>query len=531
MEKLFDIPLIKNQMYLRGRTGTEESCFSPPEEVILQPGETVSTDTYFGSFSCTPYLKFTTVRSVRAGLIIQGKGKITLRCLAVRKGKLTDTPVTGQTFSSKEPETVLLSAPAAQYPDGCFYLRVTAAEQTRLSSLWYEGEGKPRAVKIGVILCTFRREEYVLQNLRILAAARKEDPLLQDSLEIFCVDNGGTLKDVPEGVRLVGNRNFGGSGGYARGMMEARSSVPDCTHFWLMDDDIRFDPSILRRAVSFLRHEGAPGEREYNGMNAAGLSLAAGMFSFEEPAVQKEATAVFNGYTFVSNASGLDFRKRGALLRNRIREQRFMYGGWWSFITPSSERLPMPFFIKLDDAEYGIGAGYGRSADKALVVLNGFGVWHEAFGKKGNAWSEYYTTRNTLIIQAMYPALPHSALKTLGIRLLKALAYNEPKCMEAALKGAEHFAAGPAAFRKADPEARHREIMSAFGAPLRQDMSRKKMLRSALQNLPDPRSRKSISFFFRALRLLAGSSRKADRAGWNRMNTESFWRKYPETEE
>ena len=264
------------------------------------------------------------------------------------------------------------------------------------------------------------------------------------------------------------------------------------------------------------------------------MRLAAGMFPFGQPSVQHEASAVFNGYTFRSCCSGLDFRDRKALLKNRAGKYDNAYGGWWSLIIPVSEQLehpadlddrsilPMPFFIKLDDVEYGL------RLPGPYVVMNGFGVWHEAFGKKANAWSEYYTTRNTLIIQAMYPALPHSILKTMGIRFLKALAYGEPKCMEAALKGAEHYAAGPEAFRKADPEARHREILARYRAPLRQDMNRKKMLQSAFRNLPRAVSRKSLILFIRSVFLLVEARLRPgpDQEGWKIMNTPAFWRDY-----
>ena len=57
-------------------------------------------------------------------------------------------------------------------------------------------------------------------------------------------------------------------------------------------------------------------------------------------------------------------------------------------------------------------------------------------------------------MQSMHINLPHNATKMMGIRLLKALAYGEPKCMEAALRGVKDYAAGPEVFKETNPDER-----------------------------------------------------------------------------
>lgn len=526
MEKLFTVPLKLNEMYLRGNAARAA------DGIALEAGQSVSTDTYFGCFPCEPYKENTDVKKILACAEVCGKGRLLLMC----QSRGCDTVLGIQEFDFSCSSAVSLPASLKK---GCFYLRIDAYKNTEIKRIWYESAAGAEETGIAIIVCTYRREENVLRNLQLLSDTISKDKLVREHVQVFCVDNGGTLSEkendgvAPETVRLVHNRNYGGSGGYARGMLEALSNglrtaegadIP-FTHFWLMDDDIRFDGSILRRAVTFLMHRSKDDVR-----------IAAGMFPFEDPTVQHEASAVFNGYTFCSNCCTLDFRDRRALLKNRVGKQENAYGGWWSLIIPTpkpkrssgipSDRvaLPMPFFIKLDDVEYGL------RFPGSYIIMNGFGVWHDAFGRKSNAWSEYYTTRNTLIIQAMYPALPHSALKTMGIRLLKALAYGEPKCMEAAYMGAKDFTAGPEAFRRADPERRHKEIMRRFGAPLRQDMTRKAMLTSAAGNLLRPENRESIVLFGQACLLLKKKERQrrylADGKAWKQMGSVAFWRKY-----
>ena len=186
-------------------------------------------------------------------------------------------------------------------------------------------------------------------------------------------------------------------------------------------------------------------------------------------------------------------------------------------VMPNTGEFPMPFFIKLDDVEYGL-----RGQDYA--IMNRFGVWHEAFGNKGNAWTEYYTTRNALIIQSMYPELGHSAVNTMGMRLLKALAYGEPKCMEAALKGVEDYLEEPEEFIKMNPEERHCEVMALYGARLAADMNRKRMLKRAVKNITRKDAWRSIRLLVRGIRLLR--KKRGHDPVWASLCTREFWEKY-----
>lgn len=513
MEKLFSVPLKKNNLCLRGRFDITTGGIS---------GSEVSTDTYYGCFPCEVYSENTNIKDVLACMRIKGSGKAEL----FHVNNNIEKVISSRDFDNSAYESIFLSFSLPS--DGYCYLKLTvspdASDGFEISDIWYEGSGKENETKISIIICTYHREEYVERTLRKLKQAITSEKL-ENTVEIICVDNGNTLMNTPPGIKLIKNRNYGGSGGYARGMMEAVGS----THFWLMDDDIKFEKEIVRRGAAFFKYR-----------KSDDISLAASMFSFEEPTVQYEATAVFNGFTFTSNAAGLDFRNRDVLLRNRIEQTVNTYGGWWSFITPvrkedstpdsalssglSSDNteleLPMPFFIKMDDVEYSLRMH--RTGSARLVIMSGFGVWHEAFGKKGNAWTEYYTTRNTLIVQNLYPDLPHNSVKMMGIRLLKALAYGEPKCMAASLRAVEDYIAGPEQFRKIDPEMKHRAIMDEFCSPLTQNMNRKKMMKSALIHLLNLKNWKSVGLFCKSVFLL----RKRKDMDWRGLCKKDFWRDY-----
>jgi galactofuranosylgalactofuranosylrhamnosyl-N-acetylglucosaminyl-diphospho-decaprenol beta-1,5/1,6-galactofuranosyltransferase len=81
------------------------------------------------------------------------------------------------------------------------------------------------------------------------------------------------------------------------------------------------------------------------------------------------------------------------------------YNGWWMCMIPRSiaERLglPLPLFIKWDDAEYGLPAD---RAGHPTASLPGVAIWHMPWSDKDDAtdWQAYLHLRNRLVVASMY---------------------------------------------------------------------------------------------------------------------------------
>ena len=78
-----------------------------------------------------------------------------------------------------------------------------------------------------------------------------EQSILADNIGVFVADNGGTLteSDYPDrGVKVMKNKNVGGTGGFVRCLLEALED-PDkeWTHILFLDDDIRLEPESIYR--------------------------------------------------------------------------------------------------------------------------------------------------------------------------------------------------------------------------------------------------------------------------------------------
>ena len=83
------------------------------------------------------------------------------------------------------------------------------------------------------------------------------------------------------------------------------------------------------------------------------------------------------------------------------------YTGWWMCLVPTAVLrdvgLSMPFFIKWDDAEFGLRAA--AAGHPTVVSLPGAAVWHVPWTDKDDStdWQAYFHARNRLVA-----ALAHS---------------------------------------------------------------------------------------------------------------------------
>jgi hypothetical protein len=108
--------------------------------------------------------------------------------------------------------------------------------------------------------------------------------------------------------------------------------------------------------------------------------------------------------------------------------------------------MPLPFFVRFDDAEYGL-----RCKPK-FVTLNGICIWHDAFNMRYNAGVErYQTVRNGILGQAITKVAPGTNFldeitKNLKLELIK---FNY-KDAELVCQGFEDFLRGPELFLQKD---------------------------------------------------------------------------------
>ena len=221
-------------LYFRGGTHVEGG-------IALHAGDVLSLDTYFNCFNYQKYRDLTVLESISVRLSLSGKAHVRLS---------TYDGETERTVEETDADgaCVLTAHLSALPPSAILYPVIEATEDTVLHGGEYFAEAKGSAPDVAIAICTYRREEYLRNNLKILDRAR-----IPHLSHVIVVDNGGTLTEADltgENVTLVKNPNYGGSAGFTRGIMEAKRARH--THVILMDDDIVIYPAAIERMTVFL---------------------------------------------------------------------------------------------------------------------------------------------------------------------------------------------------------------------------------------------------------------------------------------
>lgn len=328
--------------------------------------------------------------------------------------------------------------------------RISTAGPVKLRNAYYYcvcDEHDVRSVELALASTTFKKEDYILRNLSLLQKyVIDSDELISKHFHVHVIDNGRTLDCASlnsSQVTIHPNPNVGGSGGFARGMIEALEQSPKATHVLLMDDDVEVLPESFIRTFNLLSLL----KDEY--VNAF---LSGAMMSLEEPELRTEDLGFF---TQKGNFSPLKPEGYMTSLHDIVESEVFQtpsdlygdtiqqYAGWWFCVIPvtaiEAYGLPLPLFVRSDDAEYAL-----RCKPK-FMTMNGICVWHNAFKFKYSAAVErYQVSRNTLISQATTGIAPITDfLKEIRREVeLDLKKYNYDDAM-LAVKGLEDFLRGP----------------------------------------------------------------------------------------
>lgn len=427
----------KTALYWNGRYRTEEHQ--------IEPETSVSFDTYFNAFFYGPYKKYTTVQKIRFNVVTSGRAKIELM-LSDCSGK--EQLIEQRVVNGRYVTTNFLPCELARLPgDGMLFLKVSSeGGYVRFhSGLVETTDSESQRVHLAAVICTYKREAYVKHNLAVLQQKILENAAcpVKKNLDVLVVDNGHTLElQDTEQIHVFPNKNYGGSGGFTRGLIEAYRRKGQYTHVLFMDDDISFEPESLLRTIRFLKVL-KPSEIP---IFIGGQMLAEGA-----PTIQFESGACFVKGHVIGNNRGLDVSKRENLLLNMC-QKKTEYNAWWYCCFPISvvERygLPFPFFIKGDDVEYGL------RIQPQIVLTNGIGVWHMAFQDKYSPHLEYYIKRNELIVSTLRdPAMSaYAAIWKLLKACGKAILVGDTRNIQFLLMAYQDFLKGPQFLYATDEE-------------------------------------------------------------------------------
>jgi GT2 family glycosyltransferase len=447
---------------------------SHPESFKISPNEInqlstdkdnwISFNTFFGAFPLEHWNLSLELKNLTLSFYAKGKFKLKI----FYKNPFEPEHILYEDIFHLKEETELhipINLNQVQNYQGIIYPIFHPYEEFTLKDLKYQTSLKEENIKkisLTIIMPTYKREEFVLRNLNLLYSILKTN----NNIKVIIIDNGNTFKDffslnassnlkkiINSQVFIFENPNYGGAGGFARGVLEAKKL--NSTHVIFSDDDILYEPESINRIYNFFKF--ASNEE---------IVVGGGMFNLSNQKILNESGGIYK-YLKISLVKPNLNMCLDENISNYSYNEYIGYFGWWFFALPlkifDEIGLPIPVFFRGDDIEF------SYRLKKFLPKVNftnllGVGVWHEEFYKKDNPVTDYYITRNGLIFSALYekPSLKlfKNLIKYIGAALLT-YRYERAKYI---IKGIQDFMKGPKFLMNLKADKYHQYLLSDLKA-------------------------------------------------------------------
>lgn len=337
----------------------------------------IRTDTYFNSISIGKWKKYTNIDSLYFSIKFKGKIKI-------------EWFVNRLKFSSRIFKSVILESDSLsehtiplefwdELEDGMLAFDIYGLDYSSIESFNYKTKTKTNhEIKLGIVITHFNRQQHVLPALERLKEELFNDNQIKEKITLNVVDNSQNLPNVKM-VKIIPNKNLGGSGGFTRGLIDLKKQG-NYTHCLFMDDDATCEVEGIKRTIALLEYAKDPE-----------LSIGGAMLREDNMYLQYE-----NGGKFSSLLTplkpNLDLRNYQNLLLNEV-EEKIDFCGWWYFAFPLSKVKyhAFPFFVRGDDI------GFGLAHKFHIITLNGISSWQGDFALKHGPQTAYLDTRHQLM--------------------------------------------------------------------------------------------------------------------------------------
>lgn len=359
--------------------------------------------TYFNSLSFEKWKKYTYAKKFYLVLEIKGKFELNIFGHYFNKENIEKESLGHYSYNYQERTKVVVPI-SKKFKSQVIAFELAHKKSIVIYDAYYAVDVDQQYITepyIALTTTTFKKEAYIEQNISILNEELFNDDEYKNHFCWNIVDNGCTLsKQISDNptIKVFHNKNVGGAGGFARGMIEGLKQEKKPTHILLMDDDVNFSVESFKRIyklLSIIR----PEYKDY--------FVSGAMLKMNAPNIQHEDIGVLNtkGYHEALKPN-LDLNLWDSVLRNEKidDENTHKYAAWWFCCIPTTiaslDNLPLPVFVRGDDVEYSL------RNDAKFISMNGICIWHDGFEGKFSAALEYYQVeRNELILTAMHPEL------------------------------------------------------------------------------------------------------------------------------
>jgi galactofuranosylgalactofuranosylrhamnosyl-N-acetylglucosaminyl-diphospho-decaprenol beta-1,5/1,6-galactofuranosyltransferase len=255
-----------NNAAIRQSTSTGRKLH--PDQILsrnalrVPQSQTTSFGTYFNAFPASYWRRWSVVDEVTLTLRVSGRGSVVTVYKSMARGhsQRVDAATVDQ---SGEAATFTFDLTLTPFVDGGWYwYDVVAGDEGAVveSAEWIAEVPDDRAEHgtADIAITTMNRPDFCAKLLGQIG----DDEVLRPYLDqVMVMDQGSqpvtqseyfpaAEKALGDQLRVIGQGNLGGSGGYARGQLESVRKGT-ATYALMMDDDVVCEPEGIIRAVTF----------------------------------------------------------------------------------------------------------------------------------------------------------------------------------------------------------------------------------------------------------------------------------------
>lgn len=234
-------------------------------------------------------------------------------------------------------------------------------------------------VRLGIVITHYNRKEFVVPAIKRLMSNLIEK---NERISLVVVDNSQDITEEEAcGATIIKNENYGGSGGFTRGLLYLKDN--GFTHCLFMDDDVSCEIESILKTYDFFQNTEDPS-----------YAIAGSLFDEENPTVLIDKGAEFHKGSWHSRHNGADISKPEIIKKVMEDDRLADYGGWWFFAFNIFyiKHFPFPTFVRGDDVLFSLDNKF-----KILTPIDIF-CWGDSFYLKEGPVQVYLDTRSMILI-------------------------------------------------------------------------------------------------------------------------------------
>lgn len=368
-------------MYFRGGDPIEYSLND--DRIFIPKGERISFDTFYNSISPSVWKEHCKFNDIN--LKILGEGTAKIRFGLHREG-LPSLWLAEHEIELEANGTSIEMPFWGDMKDGILFFTLYAMSDVLLKKGYFYTTSSPtQDVKLGVVVTHFNRKQYVIPAINRIDKKILSDSDYSEKISLIVIDNSQNISsEEAKAAIVIPNKNYGGSGGFTRGLLHLKDN--DFTHCLFMDDDGSCEIESIRRTYAF-----------FSFSNPNAKSAISGTLLLEKwPSIVHEKGAFFNEKGLISRKKGLNIIPVQGLLEAE-RKEEINYGAWcfFAFSIRSISHLAFPFFVRGDDILFSL------QNKLEIVTMNGISVYIDDFADKESPLTRYLGLRGFMAIQMM----------------------------------------------------------------------------------------------------------------------------------